>query len=178
MPEVSPMSTQGDAMDSLFYPERGVARLHSESRAMSIAASVKLCSFIGVAVAACVPLPGADTSVHDEAGEWAQREQARLLREGHVQSEAEDDTAEDVFRARCKSCHGEDGKHQTTMAVLRPMPDLTDPSWQAKRSDSDIREIICKGSTRPGFEMLGFGHRLTAAEVDMLVPYVRHFNGQ
>jgi mono/diheme cytochrome c family protein len=91
---------------------------------------------------------------------------------------AEDDSAEDVFRARCKPCHGEDGRHKTRMGELTPMPDLTDPGWQARRSDPEIRQIIEEGSARPGSRMVGFRGRLSASEMDLLVPYVRHFNRQ
>jgi hypothetical protein len=61
------------------------------------------------------------------------------------------------------------------MGALQVMPDLTDPGWQSTRSDLEIRQIISEGSTRPGSRMVGFEGRLTTAEMDSLVPYIRHF---
>jgi hypothetical protein len=134
---------------------------------------------LGVALPACMPLIDADTYADDEAGPGsAETQEAWRWREREVPPHTWDDSAEEVFRARCKPCHGEDGKHKTKMGDLQRMPDLTDPVWQASRSDPEIRKIIADGSTRPGSRMVGFAGRLTPSEMDMLVPYIRRFNGK
>jgi mono/diheme cytochrome c family protein len=114
-------------------------------------------------------LPGCVSEETEEAWRW---------KESHVWTRTREDSAEDLFLARCKPCHGDDGKHKTKMGDLQSMPDFTDPVWQAERSDREIRTIISDGSSRPGSRMVGFSGRLTPAEMDMLVPYIRQFNGR
>lgn len=87
------------------------------------------------------------------------------------------DGPEVLYQARCKACHGEDGKHHTMMGTLQKMPDLTDPGWQAGRSDEEIQHIITNGSAKPGSRMVGFAGRLAPEEIDRLVPYVRQMKG-
>jgi mono/diheme cytochrome c family protein len=117
-----------------------------------------------------VALPGCISADTEQAWRWQEsRTSPQTWR---------DDEAEALFRARCKPCHGEDGKHKTQMGALVTMPDLTDPDWQDKRSDEEIKKIISQGSSRPGSRMVGFETRLTPAEMDMLVPYIRQFKGK
>ncbi|MFP2928033.1 c-type cytochrome [Pyxidicoccus sp. 3LG] len=78
----------------------------------------------------------------------------------------------DVWKAKCKSCHGEDGRAQTKMGQKESIVDLTQPAWQKAQTDADIREMIADGSPR-NTRMKAFKDRLTPAQIDALVGYIR-----
>ncbi|MCP3144151.1 c-type cytochrome [Pyxidicoccus xibeiensis] len=78
----------------------------------------------------------------------------------------------DVWKAKCKSCHGEDGKAQTKMGQKESIVDLTQPAWQKAQTDADIREVIADGSPR-NTRMKAFKDRLTPQQIDALVGYIR-----
>jgi mono/diheme cytochrome c family protein len=84
---------------------------------------------------------------------------------------AEDASAE-IWKAKCKGCHGEDGKAQTKVGKKENMADLTSPEWQKHHSDDKIRDVIANGS-KGNAKMKAFKDRLTPEEIDGLVKYVR-----
>ena len=57
-----------------------------------------------------------------------------------------------VFRTRCSTCHGADGKGNGPAALtLNPKPrNYTDAAWQKSVTDDHIREIIVKGGAALG----------------------------
>ena len=57
-----------------------------------------------------------------------------------------------IFKARCSTCHGMDGKGNGPAAItLNPKPrNYTDPAWQKSVTDDHIREIIVKGGAALG----------------------------
>lgn len=79
-------------------------------------------------------------------------------------------TAEAIYVRRCASCHGKDGKANTVRGKLISTRNLTDPKWQAEVSDERIFNSITNGRGR----MPGFGKRVSEADIDSLVSYVRH----
>ena len=83
-----------------------------------------------------------------------------------------DDTAEDVYRARCKGCHGDDGKAQTKIGLKEKIPDMTQAEWQKSKTDAEIKEVISSGS-KDNKKMKAFKSKLTPGELDSLIPYVR-----
>lgn len=88
---------------------------------------------------------------------------------------AEDTAPADIWKARCKGCHGEDGKAKTRVGMKENIPDFTSPDWQKHMSDADIRKIIAEGSPKNA-KMKAFQDRLSPTEIDSLVKYVRGFN--
>lgn len=64
----------------------------------------------------------------------------------------EGDLAKQVFRSRCQSCHGAEGKGDGMMAkALRPPPaSFADSAWQAGIDDDAIKTIILKGGLAVG----------------------------
>jgi mono/diheme cytochrome c family protein len=78
-------------------------------------------------------------------------------------------TPEALYRRRCVSCHGRDGRSDTVQGKLRSARDLTDPKWQADVSDARIFNSITNGKGR----MPGFGTKISEAQTDSLVSYVR-----
>jgi cytochrome c553 len=57
-----------------------------------------------------------------------------------------------IFKSRCSTCHGMDGKGNGPAAItLNPKPrNYTDPAWQKSVTDDHIREIIVQGGAALG----------------------------
>ncbi|MCP3103093.1 cytochrome c [Myxococcus sp. K15C18031901] len=89
---------------------------------------------------------------------------------------AEEDIAE-VWKAKCKSCHGEDGKAKTKMGQKESIDDMSLPAWQAAESDEEIRRAIADGSPKNS-KMKAFKDKLTPAQIDALVGYIRTFKAK
>ncbi|WP_164008156.1 c-type cytochrome [Pyxidicoccus trucidator] len=87
-----------------------------------------------------------------------------------------DDVA-DVWKAKCKSCHGEDGKAKTKMGQKESIVDLSQPAWQQAESDAEIRQVIADGSPK-NTRMKAFKDRLTPQQIDALVGYIRTLKGK
>ncbi|WP_224364862.1 c-type cytochrome [Hyalangium versicolor] len=83
-----------------------------------------------------------------------------------------EDTPADVWKAKCKSCHGEDGKAKTKMGEKEKIPDFTNADWQKKHSDEVIKDNITNGS-KENAKMKAFKDKLTPEQIDALVKYIR-----
>lgn len=86
---------------------------------------------------------------------------------------AEDPVAE-VWTAKCKSCHGPDGRAQTQMGKKEAIVDMSQPAWQQAQTNDDIREAIADGSPR-NKKMKAYKNKLTPGQIDALVAYIRTF---
>jgi cytochrome c553 len=88
-----------------------------------------------------------------------------------------------IFKARCSTCHGMDGKGNGAAAItLNPKPrNYTDPAWQKSVTDDHIREIIVKGGAALGKSPNMLANPDLADKpdvVDALVKKVRSFAPQ
>jgi mono/diheme cytochrome c family protein len=90
---------------------------------------------------------------------------------------AADLKTERLWRAKCASCHGEDGKAQTEQGKKMAVADLSTPAWQKKLTDAQIKTAVLDGvnETRDGKkkEMEAYKSKLRPDQVDALVAYVR-----
>ncbi len=77
--------------------------------------------------------------------------------------------AAELFSRHCAKCHGKDGRARGLKAKATGTRNLTDPEWQERVSDERIFNSINNGKGR----MPAFGKKLSEAEVDSLVQYVR-----
>lgn len=84
-------------------------------------------------------------------------------------SSAADDTGQDVFKANCVVCHGEDGTGTATGKALMA-PDLHSDAVQ-KLTDAQITDQISNGKNN----MPPFKNTLSADQIKSLVTYVRTF---
>jgi cytochrome c553 len=84
------------------------------------------------------------------------------------------DTPEEIWKAKCKACHGEDGRAQTKTGKKEKIPDFTKPQWQVKHPDDEIRHTIADGSDENA-KMKPFKDKLSGEEIDSLVKYIRIF---
>ena len=80
-----------------------------------------------------------------------------------------------LWRAKCASCHGVDGKGKTETGRKLGIPDMTTATWQKSASDAKLKTSILEGVKRPAKTdgMDPYKDKLTAAQVDALVAYVR-----
>lgn len=78
----------------------------------------------------------------------------------------------EVWAAKCKGCHGEDGRAKTKVGAKEGIPDLTLGSWQQRHSDAQIRDVITHGSDENP-KMKPFKDKLTPEQIDALVKHVR-----
>jgi cytochrome c6 len=83
-----------------------------------------------------------------------------------------DDAPQDIWKARCKGCHGEDGKAKTKVGEKEKIPDFTTAEWQGHHTDAQILKNIADGSEENP-KMKAFKDKLTAGEIDSLVKYIR-----
>ena len=77
---------------------------------------------------------------------------------------------EAVF-AKCKSCHGSDGKADTKEGRKSKIADMSTSEWQSKHSDAEIKKVIAEG--KADTKMKAYKDKLSDAEIDGLVKYVR-----
>jgi cytochrome c553 len=84
------------------------------------------------------------------------------------------DEARDIWAAKCKLCHGEDGRAKTKTGKKEKIPEFTSPKWQARHSDSFIKKTIQNGS-EDNPKMKPFKDKLTEQEIDSLVLFIRAF---
>jgi len=78
------------------------------------------------------------------------------------------DATADVYKSKCASCHGADGKGDTPAGKNMKVKDLASDDVQ-KTSDADLAGIIEKGK-KP---MPGYEGKLTKDQIDGLVKWVR-----
>ncbi len=87
------------------------------------------------------------------------------------------DDAGKVWKTKCASCHGADGKAESAQAKKMKVADMTAADWQKKFSDDDIKKVITDGLKREKDgtkqEMKGFAEKLKAEEIDGLVKFIR-----
>src|SRR5262244_30449 len=84
------------------------------------------------------------------------------------------DTAEEIWKGKCKACHGEDGRAQTKTGQKEKIPDFTKGEWQSRHNDEYIKRTIEEGSDENP-KMKPFKDKLGEDEIASLVKYIRAF---
>ncbi len=79
--------------------------------------------------------------------------------------------AKALFAKDCATCHGKDGQAKTFKAKFNHARNLTDATWQANVTDERLFNSINRGRDK----MPAFGKKLSEAEINSLVTYVRAF---
>lgn len=82
-----------------------------------------------------------------------------------------DKKTERTWKAKCASCHGQDGKGDTDKGKQLKIEDMTTAAFQAKSNDA------LKSATLDGFkkDMPAFKAELSPEQADALVAYMRTF---
>ena len=78
-------------------------------------------------------------------------------------------SAVQLYSQNCTRCHGKDGSGKGLKAKAIGARNLTDAQWQDRVSDERLFNSIRNGKGK----MPGYGKKLSEAEVDSLVTYVR-----
>lgn len=88
-----------------------------------------------------------------------------------------DKKTERLWKAKCATCHGADGKGQTDQGQKMGMADLTTAEWQKSLTDDQVKKTIATGLKRvkggKAQEMDPFSEKLEVAQIDSLVGYIR-----
>jgi mono/diheme cytochrome c family protein/uncharacterized membrane protein len=91
----------------------------------------------------------------------------------HAESEPARPRAEsELFREHCAKCHGADGTGSPARGRDLPAPDFTEASWQARRTDAQLRASILDGK---GAEMPSFRAKINEEQARGLAAHVRSF---
>jgi mono/diheme cytochrome c family protein len=88
-----------------------------------------------------------------------------------------DPATERLWKAKCGSCHGPDGKAQTEQGKKMAIEDMSTAAWQAQFSDDKLAAAINDGLKRDKNgthqEMDAYKSKLRPDQVTALVAYVR-----
>jgi cytochrome c6 len=99
---------------------------------------------------------------------------ALTMGNAHAQT---DKKTERLWKAKCSSCHGMDGKADTEKGKKMKMNDMTTAEWQSAKTDEEIKKAILEGvkSEKDGVkqEMDSYKDELKPDQVDALVKYIR-----
>jgi mono/diheme cytochrome c family protein len=87
-----------------------------------------------------------------------------------------DRPAAQLYRRHCTSCHGNNGRAQTSKGKFSHARDLSDAQWQADVSDERIFNSIMNGRKVRG-NMPAFANKMNEKEADALVNFVRGLKG-
>ena len=82
-----------------------------------------------------------------------------------------------VFKAKCASCHGADGKATTPQAQKQKVRDMTKPEWQKEFSDDQLLKATVDGfkREREGVkqDMPAYKGKLNDQQLKDVVAYMR-----
>ena len=93
-----------------------------------------------------------------------------------VASAAPDARTLRTWKAKCASCHGEDGKGATDQGRKMAVEDLTTSKWQRRFTDAQIRSVITTGfkrTSKAGVAQEMDAYDLPAEQVDALLGLLR-----
>jgi mono/diheme cytochrome c family protein len=80
--------------------------------------------------------------------------------------------ARELFRQHCANCHGAAGTGRSARSLQPDIPDFTDASWQARRSEAQFLASILDGK---GQDMPAFRGKINDDQARTLAAYVRTF---
>ena len=87
-----------------------------------------------------------------------------------------DDATTKLFKAQCATCHGVDGKGQTTAGKKLGTKDWTDGKTLNKLTDLEVDKSLRTGQTaKDGKELMPSFTKLGDAKLKALAAYIRAF---
>ena len=84
--------------------------------------------------------------------------------------------AQEIWDKACIACHGADGRGQTRKGRALKAPDFTSQKWQTDTADEEIEDAIANGV--PKTKMPAFKGKLSDAEIQQMIPFLRAFTKQ
>lgn len=88
---------------------------------------------------------------------------------------ADDAATLKLFKAQCATCHGIDGKGQTTAGKKVGTKDWSDPKVLKPLSDADVVKAINTGKSEGGKELMPSFSKLGPEKIQALAAYIRTF---
>jgi mono/diheme cytochrome c family protein len=111
------------------------------------------------------------------AGPAAVPADAKKMKSAVASSAASIEAGAELFQKRCRFCHGNTGKGDSTMAPKTMQPsNLTDPTWVRGSSEGEIFWVIQNGAP-PKYDMKGLKGKISETDTWNLVNYVRSLGG-
>lgn len=90
---------------------------------------------------------------------------------------APDKKTERLWKSKCASCHGADGKGDTEQGKKMKVGNMATPAWQKSHTDDQIRDAILNGvkTEKDGVkkEMDPYKDELSPDQVKALVDFIR-----
>lgn len=88
-----------------------------------------------------------------------------------------DDDIPALWKSKCESCHGPDGKAQTKQGKKHKIEDMTKAEWQTEWTDDKMKKIIREGS-KDKKEMKAFPkEKVSDEQLEGLIKHMRSFKG-
>jgi len=91
---------------------------------------------------------------------------------------AADKKIERLWKSKCASCHGPDGKGETEKGKKMKVADMTSADWQ-KKSDDDLKKAIADGikTEKDGVkkEMDSYKDDVKGEQLDGMIKLMREF---
>ena len=88
-----------------------------------------------------------------------------------------DPATERLWKAKCGSCHGADGKAQTEQGKKMSIADMSTAAWQSEFTDDKIKAAIADGVKRDKNgvkqEMDSYKSKLRPDQIDAVAAYIR-----
>lgn len=91
---------------------------------------------------------------------------------------ADDAATLKLFKAQCATCHGIDGKGQTTAGKKVGTKDWSDPKVLKSLNDADVEKAIRTGKKDGGKELMPSFDKLGDEKIKALVAYIRRFQAK
>jgi cytochrome c6 len=82
---------------------------------------------------------------------------------------ADDSAGKAIYTSKCSICHGPDGHGNTAIGKNLKIKDFHSPEVQAM-SEADLKGVVTNGKNK----MPAFKGKLTDAQIDQVVDYIRH----
>lgn len=98
-----------------------------------------------------------------------------LLLAGTSVANADDAATVKLFKAQCATCHGLDGKGQTTAGKKVGTKDWSDPKVLKPLSNADVEKAIRTGKSEGGKELMPSFTKLGDEKIKALAAYIRKF---
>jgi mono/diheme cytochrome c family protein len=102
---------------------------------------------------------------------------AKKMKNAVLPSAASIEAGAALYQKRCRFCHGNTGKGDSTMAPKTMQPsNLTDGTWVRGSSEGEIFWVIQNGAP-PKYDMKGLKGQISDTDTWNLVNYVRTLGG-
>lgn len=79
-----------------------------------------------------------------------------------------------IWKSKCESCHGADGKAETKTGKKEKIEDMTTAEWQGEWTDEKMKKVILEGGEH-NKKMKPFKGKIEDADIDGLIKHIRGF---